>query len=287
MNPNAHNQQNHTLAYTTGPGSDPTDPFHPSRPTPTKSKTPDAAAEARRARRWARATLVAHVAFTLSWLLAAAWQGPRYNVFSQSISDMYAEGAPGAWFLIIVLTWAGVTLVLFTRYALWPTLRAAGRPAAIGAAALALSIFGIGDVLTLFEREGCQLASSGCTSSRQLANSGGSLDAILSTAGVLFLVIAGFCLAAAFKRIAAAGDVDEQRQVNGMRTWARPARRASVAMIVLFLGDGLTQSAGLSGMFERFIALLGAASIVALALGVLREPRTSTLAQQPDALTAA
>jgi hypothetical protein len=244
------------------------------------SKATDPAVEAKRARRWARATLVAHVVFTLSWVLAAAWQGPRYNIFSQSISDMYAEGAPGAWFLILVLTWAGITLVLFTRYALWPSLRTAGRPAAIGATLLALSIFGIGDVLTLFEREGCQLASAGCTSSKQLANSGGSLDAILSTAGVLFLVVAGFCLAAAFKRTGEDGDGQ-----GVLRTWARPARRVSIAMIVLFVADGLTQSAGLSGLFERFIALLGAAGIIALAVGVLRVQRQRTTVPQPDALT--
>lgn len=56
------------------------------------SKAPDPAVEARRARRWALATLVAHVVFTLSWLLAAAWQGPRYNVFERFIALLGAAG---------------------------------------------------------------------------------------------------------------------------------------------------------------------------------------------------
>jgi hypothetical protein len=88
------------------------------------------------------------------------------------------------------------------------------------------------------------------------------------------------CLAAAFKRTGEDGDGR-----GALRTWARPARRASIAMIVLFVADGLTQSAGLSGLFERFIALLGAAGIIALAVGVLRVQRQRTTVPQPDAVT--
>jgi hypothetical protein len=49
-----------------------------------------------------------------------------------------------------------------------------------------LSIYGLGDLLSPLEREGCRLADRGCTAAAQFANSGGKLDAALSTLG-------GFC----------------------------------------------------------------------------------------------
>ncbi|MFC1420917.1 DUF998 domain-containing protein [Streptacidiphilus cavernicola] len=217
-----------------------------------------------RMRRWSWAVLVAHVAFTLSWLLAAAWQGPRYSVFSQTISDMYADGAPGAWFLIVVFTLSGVTAVLFARAALWPALRQAGAPAKAAAILLALSIFGLGDLLSPFEREGCRIAAPGCTSDLQTATAGGAMDAVLSTLGVAALIAAGFCLASAMKRL------------PQWSAYTRTTIRATVAMIALFVLDGATRSAGLSGLFERLIALGGAAAFIALARLVLHSaPRRS------------
>ncbi|MFC1414081.1 DUF998 domain-containing protein [Streptacidiphilus sp. N1-12] len=209
-------------------------------------------------RRWAWAVLLTHIVFTASWLLAAAWQGPRYNVFSQTISDMYADGAPGAWFLIIVFTLSGLALVVFARASLWPRLRQGGTPAKAAVLLLALSIFGLGDLLSPFEREGCPIAARGCTSDLQTATFGGALDTVLSTLGVVALIAAGFCLASATKR------------VPGWSDYTRATRRATIAMIVLFVLDGATQSIGLSGMFERLIALAGAVAIITLARIVLR-----------------
>lgn len=40
--------------------------------------------------------LLAQVAFVLTWIDAATWQGPRYSVVSDSISDLYAVTAPHA-----------------------------------------------------------------------------------------------------------------------------------------------------------------------------------------------
>jgi hypothetical protein len=39
----------------------------------------------------AQLTLVAQIAFVLSWLIAGLWQGARYSALSHSISDMYAS----------------------------------------------------------------------------------------------------------------------------------------------------------------------------------------------------
>ena len=112
----------------------------------------------RRVRRLARLAVAPQVVFVASWLLAAAWQGPRYSVVAHSISDMYAETAPGAAFLIVVFTLCGAATMWFTWRSLRTALRPAGRLATIWAVLLALSIFGLGDLLTVSERLACRLA---------------------------------------------------------------------------------------------------------------------------------
>src|SRR6185437_11314007 len=210
--------------------------------------TPPAKA-ARRRRRLARLGVAAQLTFVASWLLAAAWQGPRYSVLAHPISDMYAETAPGAAFLIIVITLCGAATIWFA----WRSLRPAGRLATAGSALLALSVFGLGDLLTVTEREACRLADPGCTASSQVSNSGGTLDGLLTTAGLLLFVLAGFLLAAAMKR------------VPGWQAWVRPVRWTMVLMIALLVGDGLAAGGGYSGLLERLIALAGAAGIAVLA----------------------
>jgi hypothetical protein len=214
----------------------------------------------RRAQRWARVAVAAQIIFVLSWLLAAAWQGPRYSIVAHSISDMYAKTAPGAAFLIIAFTLCGAATMWFAWRALRPALEPGGRLATIGSALLALSIFGLGNLLTATERLSCRLADPGCTAARQLSNTGGKLDDVLSTAGILLFVIAGFLLAAAMKR------------TPGWQASARRARWCMALMIVFAACDGLTQSAGLSGLFERLLALTGAAWIALLARGVTKRP---------------
>jgi hypothetical protein len=224
--------------------------------------TPPAKA-ARRRRRLARLGVAAQVTFVASWLLAAAWQGPRYSVLAHSISDMYAETAPGAAFLIIVITLCGAATIWFAWRSLRPALRPAGRLATAGSALLALSVFGLGDLLTVTEREACRLADPGCTASSQVSNSGGTLDGLLTTAGLLLFILAGFLLAAAMKR------------VPGWQAWVRPVRWTMVLMIALLVGDGLAAGGGYSGLLERLIALAGAAGIAVLAAGVSRRSHTS------------
>jgi hypothetical membrane protein len=217
-------------------------------------------------RRWARLAVVGNIVFVFAWLLAAAWQGPHYSVSAHTISDMYADGAPGAAFLIVLFTLSGAAVMLFAFRSLWPALRAAGRPARVGVILLALSIFGLGDLLTLFEREGCRLADAGCTAAGQTATAGGWLDAVLSTLGVAAMVVGGFFLAAAMKRLPA------------WQSLARPTRAATIVFLALFVLDGILGGAGLSGLCERLIALTGAAGITVLAVGVMRrtKPRVTT-----------
>jgi Protein of unknown function (DUF998) len=220
---------------------------------------------ARRVRRWARAAVAAQVAFTASWLLAAAWQGPRYSIFAHSISDMYAVTAPGAAFLIIVLTVCGAATIWFALRSLLPMLRSSGSAgwlATAGSWLLALSIFGLGNLLTVTERLDCRMADPGCTSAKQLSNFGGKMDDFLSTAGLILFVIAGFLLAAAMKRAA------------GWHPLVRPTRWFMVLMIVILIADG-TGLGGLGGLFERLAALTGAAWIAILAVWVGRRWRAA------------
>jgi len=218
----------------------------------------------RRVRRLARLAVAAQVIFVFSWLIAAAWQGPRYSVLAHSISDMYAVTAPGGAFLVIVFTLCGAATIWFAWRSLRTALRPAGWLASVGSALLALSIFGLGDLLTVSERLACRMADPSCTSAKQLSNSGGMMDTIISTAGVPLFVIAGFLLAAAMKR------------VPGWQAWVRPVRWCMAAMIVFMICDGLTQSAGFSGLFERLMALIGAAGIAVVASGVIRRSRTAS-----------
>jgi hypothetical protein len=208
-----------------------------------------------RAAAWAG--LVAQPVFVIAWLVAAAWQGPGYSVTAHTISDMYAVTAPSGLFLVVVITLCGVATVLFALFALRPALRSAGGAATVGCVLLALSIYGIGDALTPFEREACRLADAGCTAADQTANAGGALDAILSTIGIFLFVAATFVLAAAMKR------------VEGWRSWAWPARWVGFGFLALLVALVATESADLGGLFERLLAATGAAAIAAAAARVL------------------
>src|SRR5215213_3513000 len=187
-------------------------------------------------RRWALVALVAQVAFVGSWLIAASWQGPRYSVLDHSISDMYAVGAPNGAFLVVVLTLCGAATILFAALSLRPSLRPGGWRATVGSVLLGLSIYGLGDLLTPFEREACRLADPGCTGAAQFANWGGKLDAALTLVGLVLLVAAGFFLASAMKR------------VPGWRRWARSARWAMVLFLALLVATVLARAVGLGGL---------------------------------------
>jgi Protein of unknown function (DUF998) len=213
-------------------------------------------------RRWALVALVAQVTFVGSWLIAASWQGPRYSVLAHSISDMYAVGAPYGAFLVVLFTLCGAATILFAALSLQPSLRPGGWRATVGSVLLGLSIYGLGDLLSPFERQACRLADPGCTGAEQLVNWGGTLDTALSIVGLALFVFAGFFLASAMKR------------VPGWRSWAWPTRWATVLFLALFVTTVLADFAlGLGGLFERLLAATGAAGIALLAAGVLRRSR--------------
>ena len=220
-------------------------------------------------RRWAWAGLVAQLAFVFSWGLASNWQGPRYSTVAHSISDMYAETAPHAIFLIVVFTLCGAATIGFALGPVRRALRPGGWTATVGSGLLALSIVGLGDLLTPTERLACRLADPGCTTAKQIANTGGMLDNTLSTYGVLALVLAGIFLSFAMRRAAT------------WRGWAWPTRWTMVLLFGAAFADAIGQHYGLGGLFERLIALIGAIWLGALAVGILRRNRKTRIEEVP------
>jgi len=208
--------------------------------------------------RWAWAGLLAQLAFVVSWGLASNWQGSRYSTVAHSISDMYAETAPHAAFLIIVFTLCGAATIMFAARSVWRALRPGGWTATVGSALLALSIVGLGDLLTPAERLACRLADPDCTTARQIANTGGMLDNTLSTYGVVALVAAGLFLSFAMRRAAT------------WRGWAWPTRWTMLALFCAAFADAIGSHYGLGGLFERLIALIGATWLAGLAAAILR-----------------
>ena len=212
-------------------------------------------------RRWAWLGLVAQVVFVASSLVAVFWQGPRYSAVAHSISDMFAVTAPHGALLVVVLALCGAATMGFAWRAVWPALRSGGWRAATGSVLLALSIVGLGDLLSPAERLACRMADAGCTATQQLSNTGGQLDNVISSIGLLLLVIAAFFLAAAMRR------------TRGWEGWARPTRWTALLITAFGVASVLTQQAGYAGLFERLVAATGAAALAVLAIGIVRRTR--------------
>jgi hypothetical protein len=208
--------------------------------------------------RWARLGVAAQVAFLVLMSAAVSWQGPRYSVMKHTISDMSAFGAPHAMVLIVAFTVCGAATIVFALRSLWPALRPGGWRTALGSLLLALSPVGLGDLLSVRERLACRMADPGCTTTLQISNAGGKMDNIVTSIGVLLLIVAGFFLASAMRR------------TPGWERWARPTRWTAALVFAFAVADVLTQNAGLGGLFERLVAVSGAVAVAVLAAGILR-----------------
>lgn len=90
---------------------------------------------------------------------------------------------------------------------------------------------------------------------------GGRLDDLLSTSGVLALILAGVFLSFATRRTA------------GWRRRAPPTRWTMLGLFGVTVADAIGGHHGLGGLFERLITLIAAAWIGAVAVGVLRRTR--------------
>jgi hypothetical protein len=215
------------------------------------------------------ACVAAQVGLVVIWLVAIPWEPDGYSSLEHTVSDMYAQDAPhGAW-VAGVITVCGLVTMAFALGVVPVVLRAAGARAWVSGILLALSIIGLGDALSLLEREPCMLATSGCSASDQLEG-GGLADAILSGAGILVLVVLGFVLAATFKRAA------------GWESWARPARWASITVIVLVVVNGVAEGVDLGGLAERALIVFVAASVTAFAIRAARHAERGSRRPWPE-----
>jgi len=208
----------------------------------------------------AKIGLIAQIVFCLGWLVAPIWQGQKYSPLAHTISDMYAVTAPYGWVLVILITLCGLATATFIFFGLWPHFRGQGSLGLFGILLLGLSIFSLGDSLTPFERMACRLADSECTPDSQTANLGGTLDAVLSSVGVVAFMISCFILAAALTKI------------PHWKPLAWPARITGVVIALAMFAIAPTQEIGLGGLMERIVALVGAAALAAVALRVMRLP---------------
>ena len=211
---------------------------------------------------WPWLGIAAQVVFTVFWLIAPAWQGSRYSALADSISDMYAVTAPACRVIVAIITVCGIATILFIAFGLLPIIRRQGWTGWLGSILLGLSIFGLGDLLTPFEQEGCRTADPGCTDALQ-QSAGGSTDALLSTIGIPFLIAAGVFLFIALRKAGVA------------RILPTVLLALSIATFVVFcvIAVGIP---GYDGLLERLLALFGAAMIVVVAiatLGLMRRPR--------------
>jgi hypothetical protein len=138
-------------------------------------------------RLWGGVGIIAQVLFLIGWIVPLTWQGPRYNIIANTISDTQAADAPHAWFPIAVFAAAAIGTFCFAVFGLRPTLAEPGRGAGVGLWMLAIAGLVIGNSFPLIP---CSLAQPGCSPNQQLLSPGGITDAVVATAALLVLAIA-------------------------------------------------------------------------------------------------
>jgi small-conductance mechanosensitive channel len=204
---------------------------------------------------WGVVGLFAQSAFMAGWLIAEAWQGPRYSAIADTISDMQAATAPHVWFVVTCFAIGGVGTFCFAVFGLRPAL-AAGRAAPHAVWMLALAGLAIGNSFPLIP---CELPAAGCTAHHQLYSPGGITDVVVATAAFLVLV---FTPAQLRKRL---GELPEWRHLVPVLTAARVV--CPLAFILLSVAS-LTGTA--QGLAERALATSCVLWISALAIALVR-----------------
>ena len=189
---------------------------------------------------WGVVGVIAQVAFMAGWLIADAWQGPRYSPVKYTISDLQAATAPHAWFPIACFAAGGLGTFGFAAFGLRPALAGAGRVAAYAPWLLACSALALGNSFPLIP---CRLADPGCTAHHQLFSPGGLTDAIVASIAFLVLASTPFPL---WRRLRVLPDW------QGLKPVMLAAR---VIGPVCFLFLGISSSTGVAeGLVERVLA---------------------------------
>ena len=207
-------------------------------------------------RAWGLIGVVAQVAFMAGWLAAETWQGPRYSVVADTISDLQAATAPHVWFPVACFAVGGIGTFCFAVFGLRPALAGAGRVVAYGPWLIALAGLAIGNSFPLIP---CGPAAPGCTAHHQLYSPGGMTDAIVATAAFLVL---SFTPGPLWERMRM---LPQWRRLRPVMTAARIA--CPLCFILLSIAS-LTHTA--QGLAERALATSLTLWIGALAVALIR-----------------
>ncbi|OHV40565.1 MULTISPECIES: DUF998 domain-containing protein [Pseudofrankia] len=219
---------------------------------------------------WGAVGLAAQLVFTVGWLLAGTWQGPRYDAVRDSISDETALTAPHAWLPITCQLLAGLGTIAFALFGLRPALTTAGRTARYAPWMLA---GGAVAYLVIFPRLPCRLADTACGVHQHLYSAGGLTDAIASGALIALLAVAPFPL---------------WRRMREIPRWRRlrpvmlGARVLGPILLIATASQGPYAPGSQEGLFERMLALTVAVWICALAASLLVSSNHDTAAGSPD-----
>ncbi len=222
---------------------------------------------------WGIAGVIAQVAFTAGWAITEIWQGPKYSLITDTISDTQASTAPHVWFPIACFALAGVGTFAFAVFGLRPALSAAGKVAWFAPWLLAFSALALGNSFPLIP---CQLSNPGCTASNQLNSPGGTTDAVVSGLAFFILVVTPFPL---WRRL---------RLLPGWRR-VKPiligARIVGPLLFVLLAVSSSQPSMPALGLIERLLATTSVVWIVALAVNLILESRVTEGDRPPSRAT--
>jgi hypothetical protein len=202
---------------------------------------------------WGVVGLVAQVAFAAGWLIAETWQGQRYSLLTNTISDMQAAGAPHVWFPIVCFAVGGIGTCGFALFGLHGAWRRVARiaPWKIGLSGLAL-----GNSFPLIP---CQLSTPGCTATHQLLSAGGLTDAVFAGVALWVLAITPWPLA---------------RQLASLPRWSALRPLLCVVGVVTPAAYGLLALAEATGVWpglaERGLVAICQGWLAVLAVTLIR-----------------
>lgn len=208
---------------------------------------------------WGVLGVIAQVAFMAGWLVAETWQGPRYSLVTNTISDMQARTAPHAWFPIACFALGGLGTFCFAVFGLRPALAGAGKVVPHAPWMLACSALALGNSFPLLP---CRLGDPGCTAHHQLYSPGGLTDAIVASLAFLVLV---FTPAPLWARLRV---LPRWRRMGPVMTAARVACPLGFILLSLASITGTAQ-----GLVERILATSCVLWIFALAVTLISVSR--------------
>lgn len=218
---------------------------------------------------WGVVGVVAQVVFTAGWVIAETWQGPRYGLIQDTISDMQARTAPHVWFPIVCFAVGGLGTFGFAVFGLRPALDGAGKIARFSPWMIGISALALGNSFPLIP---CRLSDPGCTATKQLLSPGGLTDAIV--AGLAFFVLA-FTPASLGRRL---GALPSWRRVRPVMLAARVACPVSYVLLAV---SSSAASMPAVGLIERILATTCSLWIGALAFNLIIESRRHFTKKHP------